>query len=253
MSGFAHLTGSPDGPPTLPAFGLADSIAGVAASAAVSMALYQREKDGKGQVIDLDLLSPIMTAVGPGVIYADQLGIDQDRTGNRSLNNAPRNTYKTRDGHWLAISTSANTIAERVLRLVGHPEVLAEPWFANGRSRAEHADLLDDYVGEWIGARDRDDVMAAFEAAGAAVAPVYKPSELLEDPQVQALELITSVPDEDFGPIRMQNVMWRMGRTPGSIRSTGRALGADTDDILKEELGLSAEEIRDLRERGVIG
>jgi len=139
-----------------------------------------------------------------------------------------------------------------VLRLVGHPEVVDEPWFAHGRSRAEHADLLDGYVGEWIAARDRAEVMALFEAAGAAVAPVYKPSELLEDPQVQALELITTVPDEDLGPIRMQNVMWRMGRTPGSIRSTGRALGADTDEILENDLALSAEDVRKLRERGVV-
>ncbi|WP_404385336.1 CoA transferase [Knoellia locipacati] len=253
MSGFAHLTGQPDGPPTLPAFGLADSIAGVAGAAAVSMALFQREKDGRGQEIDLDLLSPIMTAVGPGVIYADQLGIDQERTGNRSQNNAPRNTYQTRDGHWVAISTSANPIAERVLRLVGHPEVITEPWFAHGRSRAEHADLLDGYVGEWIAARDRTDVMEAFAAAGAAVAPVYKPSELLEDPQVKALELITTVPDEDLGPVQMQNVMWRMGRTPGSIRSTGRGLGADTSSILNEVLDLSAEDLRRLRSQGVIG
>ena len=252
MSGFAHLTGQPDGPPTLPAFGLADSIAGVAGAAAVSMALYQREKDGKGQEIDLDLLSPIMTAVGPGIIYADQLGIDQDRTGNRSLNNAPRNTYRTRDDHWLAISTSANPIAERVMRLVGHPEVIDEPWFAHGRTRAQHADLLDGYVGEWIGARTREEVIAAFEEAGAAVAPVYKPSELLDDPQVKALELVTTVEDEDLGPIRMQNVMWRMGRTPGRIRGTGRAVGADSEAILVDELHLPEEEVARLRANGVI-
>jgi crotonobetainyl-CoA:carnitine CoA-transferase CaiB-like acyl-CoA transferase len=252
MSGFAHLTGQPDGPPTLPAFGLADSIAGIAAAAAVSMALYQRTKDGRGQEIDVDLLSPIMTAVGPGVMYADQLGIDQARTGNRSQNNAPRNTYRTKDGHWLAISTSANTIAERVLCLVGHPEVVDEPWFANGRSRAQHADLLDSYVGTWIAQRDRDDVMSAFEAAGAAVAPVYKPSELLTDPQVEALELITTVPDDDFGPLKMQNVMWRMGRTPGRIRSTGRALGADTNTILRDELALSSTDIDHLRTKGTV-
>ena len=252
MSGFAHLTGQPDGPPTLPAFGLADSIAGVAGAAAVSMALYPREKDGKGQEIDLDLLSPIMTAVGPGIIYADQLGIDQDRTGNRSLNNAPRNTYRTRDDHWLAISTSANPIAERVLRLVGHPEVIDEPWFAHGRTRAQHADLLDGYVGEWIGARTREEVIAAFEEAGAAVAPVYKPSELLDDPQVKALELVTTVEDEDLGPIRMQNVMWRMGRTPGRIRGTGRAPGADSEAILVDELHLSVEEVATLRTNGVV-
>ncbi|WP_219413525.1 CaiB/BaiF CoA transferase family protein [Pseudonocardia nigra] len=253
MSGFAYLTGQPDGAPTLPAFGLADSIAGIAGAAAVSMALFHRTRDGKGQEIDLDLLSPIMTAVGPGVIYADQLGIDQRRTGNRSQNNAPRNTYKTGDGHWVAISTSANSIAERVLTLVGHPEVVDEPWFATGRQRAQHADLLDRYVGDWIAERTRDEVIEAFSEAGAAVAPVYKPSELLTDPQVKALELITTVDDPDLGPMQMQNVLWRMGRTPGAIRSTGRARGQDTDAVLIDELGLSPSELDDLRRRGVVG
>jgi crotonobetainyl-CoA:carnitine CoA-transferase CaiB-like acyl-CoA transferase len=253
MSGFAHLTGERDGPPTLPAFGLADSIAGIAGAAAVSMALYQRAKDGQGQEIDLDLLSPIMTAVGPAVIYADQLGIDQERNGNRSSNNAPRNTYRTADGHWVAISTSADSIAKRVMSLVGHPEVLEEPWFATGRQRAEHADLLDGYVGDWIIDRTRAEVAQAFEEAGAAVAPVYRPSELLEDPQVQAMELITTVDDPELGPIQMQNVMWRMGRTPGRIRTTGKALGADSDEILQRELGLACEEVKELRNRGVVG
>ncbi len=253
MSGFAHLTGEPDGPPTLPSFGLADSIAGVAGAAAVSMALLQRSRDGLGQVIDLDLLTPIMTAIGPAVIYADQLGIDQGRHGNRSVNNAPRNTYRSSDGHWMAVSTSADAIARRVLELVGHPEVVDEPWFASGRSRVEHADLLDRYVGGWIGQHTRAEVMAAFEDVGAAVAPVYRPSELLDDPQVKAMDLITTVPDDDLGPMRMQNVMWRMGRTPGRIRSTGRALGSDSDDILREVVGLSPERIAALRKRGVVG
>ncbi|MGA4692185.1 CaiB/BaiF CoA transferase family protein [Rhodococcus sp. AB351] len=252
MSGFAHLTGHPDGPPTLPAFGLADSIAGVAGSSAVSMALFERERNGgTGQEIDLDLLTPIMTAVGPGVIYADQLGIDQQRTGNRSQNNAPRNLYRTKDDHWVAVSTSAQAIAERVLRLVGHPEVIDEDWFATGRTRAEHADLLDKYVGDWIADRTRDEVVVAFEEAGAAVAPVYRPSDLLTDPQVVATDMVTTVDDDDLGPVRMQNIMWRMGRSPGAIRHTGRPAGADTDRVLSH-LGRSPEDIDELRARGVI-
>ncbi|WP_280418285.1 CaiB/BaiF CoA transferase family protein [Nocardia carnea] len=252
MSGFAHLTGQPDGPPTLPAFGLADSIAGVAGSSAVSMALFERERNGgTGQEVDLDLLSPIMTAVGPGVIYADQLGIDQQRTGNRSQNNAPRNLYRTADDHWLAISTSAQAIAERVLRLVGHPEVIDEEWFATGRTRAEHADLLDEYVGGWIAERTRDEVTSIFEEAGAAVAPVYRPSDLLKDPQVVATDMVTTVDDDELGPMRMQNVMWRMTKSPGAIRHTGRPAGADTDKVLIH-LGRTPEDIDDLRARGVI-
>ncbi|MEH6797239.1 MAG: CoA transferase [Rhodococcus sp. (in: high G+C Gram-positive bacteria)] len=252
MSGFAHLTGEADGPPTLPAFGLADSLAGIAGSSAVSMALLHRTNNGgQGQQIDLDLLSPIMAAVGPGVIYADQLGIDQERTGNRSSNNAPRNLYKTADGHWLAISTSANSIAERVLVLVGHPEVLDEPWFATGRQRAAHADLLDEYVGGWIGDRTKDVVIDEFEKAGAAVAPVYKPSDLLSDPQVNAIEMVTTVEDDDLGPVRMQNVMWRMGGSPGSIRYTGRKHGADTDEVLTE-IGCSADEIEAMHRDSIV-
>lgn len=118
MSGFAHLTGVPEGPPTLPAFGLADSIAGIAGSSAVMMALYHRDAgpspSGEGQVIDLNLLEPITTAVGPSPTYYQQFGTVDMRHGNRSTNNSPRNTYRTKDGRWVAVSTSAQAIAERV-------------------------------------------------------------------------------------------------------------------------------------------
>jgi len=252
MSGFAHLTGQADGPPTLPAFGLADSIAGIAASSAVSMALFERERNGgRGQVIDLDLLLPIMTAVGPGPTVYDQLGVVGQRQGNRSTNNAPRNIYETADGHWVAVSTSAQAIAERVLRLVGHPEVIDQAWFANGHSRAEHADELDAMVGGWIAERARDDVIAAFTEAGAAIAPVYSARDLVGDPHVRETGMLTPVDDDRLGPVLQHNVMWRMSRTPGSIRFTGRPPGHDTDAVLGTELGLTIDELSALRADGV--
>ena len=253
MSGFAHLTGQADGPPTLPAFGLADSIAGIAASSAVSMALLAREKDpaGRGQVVDLNLLEPIMTAVGPGPTVYQQTGEVGTRHGNRSTNNAPRNAYETSDGHWVAISTSAQSIAERVMRLVGRPEVLEEPWFAAGSTRAEHADELDAMVGGWIAERTRDDVLAAFDEAGAAVAPIYSARDLVEDPHVRGTGMLREVEDVDLGPMVQHDVMWRMSETPGSIRFTGRGHGQDTDEVLGG-LGLDEAALADLRSRGVI-
>ncbi len=251
MSGFAHLTGDPDGPPTLPAFGLADSIAGVTASSAIAMALYARERTGQGQVIDLSLLAPIMTGGGPGPTAYQQTGVVGMRQGNRSTNNSPRNTYRTKDGHWVAISTSAQAIAERVLRLVGHPEVVDEPWFASGRERAQHADLLDEYVGDWIGQRTRADVVTAFGEAGAAVAPVYDARDIVEDEHVRATGMITYVDDERLGPLAVHGLLWGMSRTPGAIRFLGRDLGADTDDVLAE-VGVEAAELDDLRRRQVI-
>ncbi|WP_433533169.1 CaiB/BaiF CoA transferase family protein [Micromonospora sp. CA-263727] len=253
MSGFAHLTGAADGPPTLPAFGLADSICGIAASSAVVMALWHRDRTGgTGQVIDLSLLEPIMTAVGPGPTVYDQLGIVEHRHGNRSTNNAPRNTYRTSDGAWVAVSTSAQAIAERVLRLVGHPEVIDEPWFRTGAGRAAHADELDAYVGDWIGARTREEVSRAFTEAGAAVAPVYDARDIVSDPHVRETGMVTVVDDPDLGPMRMHNVMWRMSATPGRIRFTGRAPGADTDTLLIDELGCDPAEIADLRARDIV-
>ncbi|HET8977070.1 MAG TPA: CoA transferase [Solirubrobacteraceae bacterium] len=250
MSGFAAITGEADGPPTLPPFGLADSIAGLTAANATMMALYHRDaRGGEGQEIDVSILEPLVTVLGPQPIVYDQLGEIQERTGNRSVNNAPRNTYRTSDGKWVAVSTSANSVAQRVLRLVGHPELTEEPWFATGSGRAEHVELLDEIVSDWVAARTRDEVIDAFTEAGAAIAPVYDVADLMADPQVLARDAITEVADPDLGPVRMQNLLFRMSATPGAIRFTGRPLGADTEAILGGELGL---DVADLRERGIV-
>ncbi|MEV6845751.1 CoA transferase [Actinoplanes sp. NPDC051411] len=253
MSGFANLTGEADGPPTLPSFGLADSICALAGASAVLMALRHREVGGgPGQVIDLSILEPMMMAVGPSPAAYYHAGVIETRHGNRSTNNAPRNTYRTKDGSWVAVSTSAQRIAERVLRMVGHPEVIDEPWFASGRGRAEHVDLLDGYVGDWIAARDRDEVMNAFVAAEAAIAPVYDARDLIEDEHVRATGMLVEVPDDDLGRVLMHNVLWRMSETPGRIRFTGRRLGEFTDEVLIGELGLDPSHIAALRAEGVV-
>lgn len=251
MSGFAAATGEADGPPTLPAFGLADSICGMAASSAILMALRHRDATGEGQVCDLSILEPIMTAVGPAPTIYQQLGVVEPRRGNRSSSNAPRNTYRTADGSWVAISTSAQSIADRVMRLVGHPEVIDEPWFASGHGRVQHVDELDAYVGDWIAARTRDEVIEAFTEAGAAIAGVYDARDLTEDPHIRETQMLTEVPDDDLGPVLQHNVMWRMSRTPGRIRHTGRRLGQDTDAVL-QELGYDQEEIARMREEGAV-
>lgn len=253
MSGFAQITGDPDGPPTLPPFGLADGITAQAAATAILMALYYRDaRGGSGQVLDLAIIEPILTILGPQPIVYDQLGIVQTRTGNRSVNNAPRNTYRTSDGRWVAVSTSAQTIAERVMHLVGHPEIIDEEWFASGTERAKHADLLDRYVGGWIGEHDLDIVIKKFEESEAAVAPVYDISQIMDDPQFQALDSIVSIDDPDLGSVKMQNVMFRMSETPGGIKWAGRRLGEDNKSVYVDELGLSDEQLKSLSEEGVL-
>ena len=137
------------------------------------------------------------------------------------------------------------------MRLVGRPDVVDEPWFATGTGRAAHADDLDGAVAEWVGQRTRHDVIAAFEAANAAVAPVYYARDIVADPQFNALGTIRYVADDDLGRIAMQGPLFRMSRDNAPIRFTGRAPGADTDAVLGE-LGLSAAELSSLHAEGVL-
>ncbi|MGC9156547.1 MAG: CoA transferase, partial [Ferrimicrobium sp.] len=171
---------------------------------------------------------------------------------NRSVNNAPRNTYRTRDGKWVAVSASAYRIACRVMELVGHPEVIQEEWFADGRGRVAHVDEIDRYLTEWISVRDRDEVIRAFEEAQAAIAPIYDAKDIVEDPHVQATQMLIEVPDDDLGTVLMHNVMWKMSKTPGRVAFTGRAIGQDTREILGNELGVDDSEIEDLVAEGVV-
>jgi crotonobetainyl-CoA:carnitine CoA-transferase CaiB-like acyl-CoA transferase len=247
MSGFAALTGEPDGPPTLPPFGLADGIAALATAYAVMVGL----RTGVGQVIDMAIIEPILMLLGGQLTAYDQLGHVQPRTGNRSVNNAPRNVYRTADGEWVAVSTSSQSIAERVLRLVGRPDVVDEPWFATGHQRAQHADELDAAVAGWIAARPTDEVVAEFEKAQAAISRVYDVRGVMADPQYEALGTVQTVDDAELGPVKMQNVLFRLSETPGGIRWPGRPHGADTDEVLAR-VGVTREQLAALRAAGIV-
>jgi crotonobetainyl-CoA:carnitine CoA-transferase CaiB-like acyl-CoA transferase len=251
MSGFAASTGQSDGPPTLPPFGLGDGIASLATAFAIMTALHARSTTGSGQVIDLAIIEPIMALLGPQISRWDQLGTVQPRSGNRSSNNAPRNLYRSQDGYWLAVSASAQSIAERVLRLVGRADLVEQPWFSQGDQRASHADEIDAAVGDWISQRRRDEVIAAFEAAQAAIGAVYDAADIVADPQFQALGTIHQIDDPELGPMLMQGPLFRLSAAAAVIAHTGRKHGADNETVLAE-LGFTTEQIAAWRSEGAI-
>jgi crotonobetainyl-CoA:carnitine CoA-transferase CaiB-like acyl-CoA transferase len=243
MSGFAALNGEVDGPPLLPPLALADGVTAFAAAFAILAALRARESTGRGQVVDLSLVEPLMMLLGPQLAQYDLLGQLQPRTGNRSSHNAPRNLYRTADDRWVAVSSSATSVAGRVLRLVGRADLVSEPWFSTGAGRAAHVDEIDDAVAGWIVDRQLADVVRAFEEVEAAIAPVYDASDLAADPQLRAIGAIADVPDIELGRVLMSNVVARLSETPGEIRWPGRAHGADTDAVLGE-LGIDPAPLR---------
>jgi len=252
FSGFAHVVGQADGPPTLANLPLGDGIAGITGAYAIMVALYGRANNGgRGQVIDLSLYEPLFRLLEPAVIDYDQLGIASGRIGNRSTHVAPRNTYRCGDGQWVSLSGSTPTIWERLCAAIGRPELATDPRFASNEVRIENVEPLDKEIGAWMGAHPRDEVIRIMNQAQVAVGPIFDIPTIFNDPHFAAREDLVEVADPDFGSMRLANVVPRFSDTPGRVRTTGPALGAHTDEVLGE-IGLSSGDIASLRDEQVI-
>ncbi|MFA5885180.1 MAG: CoA transferase [Acidimicrobiia bacterium] len=228
MGGFAALNGEPDGAPLLPPVALTDEVTALVGAFAVMVALHHRDRTGEGQVIDVNLLESMIAMIGPLPAVWAQRGELQPRLGSGIPYSVPRGTFRCADGVWVAVSASAESIAQRVLALVG---VADDPRFGDFDGRVHHRRELDELVGAWIGARPSEDVLRAFTEAQAAIAPVYTMQDLLADEHVQARGTFV-----DVDGVTMPGPVARLGRSPGEVRHAGRPLGADTDAVLREVL-----------------
>jgi crotonobetainyl-CoA:carnitine CoA-transferase CaiB-like acyl-CoA transferase len=252
MSGFASKNGFADRPPVLPPLALADMIAGLYGSNAVLIALREIEqRGGKGQVIDLPLLDPIFSILGPEAALYKLTQRIEPRVGSRSNNTSPRNVYETRDGRFISISASIQNMAERLFRAIGRADMIDDPRFRTNSDRVKNIDECDRPVAEFIKARTLAEGLAIFEAAEVTAAPVYDIDQFLADPHVRAREIVTELPDAEMGSVPMHAVVPRLSGTPGDIRTPAPALGEHNGEILGG-LGLSGAAIDDLRSRKVI-
>jgi crotonobetainyl-CoA:carnitine CoA-transferase CaiB-like acyl-CoA transferase len=230
MSGFAHVTGQPDGPPTLPPFMLADGVAAMAATYAVMMALYHRDTHDAG----------------------GQLGVVQSRTGNRVDASAPRNAYRTADHKWIALSSAASSTAMAVYRAIERPDLAALSDYVGPVPRQRRSEEIDRLVADWVGKHSFDQVMKVFLAEGVAAAPVYDAGQLLADEHFRARGTFVAVDDHQLGRTTVQAPVAVLSETPGAIKHLGRQLGADNDSVFGGLLGLDTARIGALREAGTI-
>ena len=253
MSGFAAVTGQPDGPPTLPPFMLADGVAALAASYAVMMALYHRDTHGAGgQLVDVSLVEPLARLVEQTTLAYDQLGVVQPRTGNRVDASAPRNTYLTRDDKWVAVSSAASSTAKAVYRAIERPDLATLPEYVEPVQRQQRSAEIDALVAEWVSRHSFDETMKVFLGEGVAAAPVYDARELLADEHFRARGTFVAVDDGELGPVTVQSPVAVLSETPGAVQHLGRALGADNDSVYGGLLGLDAAQIGALRTAGTI-
>jgi crotonobetainyl-CoA:carnitine CoA-transferase CaiB-like acyl-CoA transferase len=253
MSGFAQVTGQPDGPPTLPPFMLADGVAALAATYAVMMALYHRDAHGGGgQLVDVNLIEPLARLIETQTLAFDQLGVVTQRVGNRLDASAPRNAYRTADDRWLALSSASPSIAMRVFRAIDRADLADDPDYVDPVRRQERAIELDDLVARWVAERTLDEAMRVFEAAEVTAAPVYDAPQLLGDEHLRARGSFVTVDDPDLGPMTVQAPVAVLSETPGRVDHLGRALGADNDAVFGGLLGIDDDCLAALRATGVI-
>ena len=254
MSGFAHITGQADGPPTLPPLPLADTVSALYATIGVLLSLYQRDakKSGRGQSVDVSLLESLYTVLSGHAIAYDQLGLPGKRTGNRTSGSAPRNASRTKDDRWIAIAGSTQALTERLFREMGRADLIADPRFKSNRDRLANVEVLDDIVGAWVLERTQTECIDQLVKAEVAVAPVADFKDLAEDPHLISRKVLTTIDDPELGKLRMPDVLPRMSDTPGRIEYAGLPMGAYNEEIYCGRLGLSKDELAALKAEGVI-
>lgn len=245
MSGFAYRTGFPDREPVLPPLALADMIAGIYGASATSMALFARaEGRARGQVIDLSLLEPMFSVLGPEAAIFKTTGKIKERVGSASNTASPRNVYKCADGKYLALSGSTPAVAKRIFEIIGRPEMITDPRFATNSDRVKNRTLVDEAVGGWFAERDGEEALAVMRKAGATVGPIYNVADAVSDPHFQERGIVVDVEDVTFGTLPMHNILPRLSATPGVWRRPAPEIGEHNVEVLTEA-GFNAAEIEE--------
>ncbi|MDE0970772.1 MAG: CoA transferase [Arenicellales bacterium] len=251
-SGFAAMNGFADRPPVLPPLALADMVAGLYGAVAALVALRHCEVDqGKGQVVDLPLFDPLLSILGPQAALYELTGELPERLGSRSNLTAPRNSYRCRDGQFVALSASMQSMYERLMRTIGRPELIEDNRFLTNSDRVRNNDQLDRVVAQFIESHDQYDVLQIFRDAGVTVGPVHDTLGMLNDPLVKENKVMVRLPDEEIDSVVMHNVAARLSETPGLIRSPAPTLGEHNSEILGD-IGIDETELSTLGEQGVI-
>jgi crotonobetainyl-CoA:carnitine CoA-transferase CaiB-like acyl-CoA transferase len=235
MSGFADRTGFPDREPVLPPLALADMIAGIYGASATTMALYARQNGrARGQVIDLSLLEPMFSVLGPEAAIHAVTGKIKQRVGSASNTASPRNVYRCADGKYLALSGSTPAVARRIFEIIGRPDMNSDPRFATNSDRVKHRGLVDEAVGAWFAARDSVEALAIMRESGATVGPIYNIADAMADRHFGEREIIVDVEDAEFGTLPMHDIVPHLSATPGVWRRAAPDIGEHTREVLAE-------------------
>jgi formyl-CoA transferase len=252
MGGLRYVTGEPDRPPARAGISIGDSLAAMHAVMGITMALHERERAGRGQLVDAALYESVLAVMENLVTEYDITGYVRERSGSVLPGIAPSNAYPCAGGELILIGGNGDTVYARLTDAMGRPDLKTDARFVDHGSRGANQSELDAIISDWTAGCALPDLLALLEAQGVPASRVYRAPDMLEDPQFEAREAIVTVEHPVFGPVRMQNAFPKLSRTPGSVRWPGPPLGAHTDEVLAERAGVSPEGLAELRAARVI-
>ena len=253
MAGLTNLIGEPDGPPMTPGYPLGDLIAGLYGAFSVMVGLYNRDvKGGTGQVIDLALFEAVLRLLDFDPIQYDQMNTIHMRSGNSAAYVAPSSTFMTKDGKWLTLAASTQSVWLRLAKAVDREDMITDPRYLENPQRLKRSDEVNGAIGEWIESRTLSQVVERFEEHEVAFSTIFDAKDMFNDVQYQAREALVRVPDSDLGEAVVQNVVPKFSKTPGSVDWLGSKMGTHNEEIYCGELGYSAEKLQQLKDAKIV-
>ena len=251
-SGYAYINGWPSTPPTSPPFGFAESIAGISAAFGTAMALFNRGRTGVGDVVDVALYEPLMFIIGDIILQWTGNGAIQERVGNGTGSASPRGIFQAKDGKWLSIAASSQTIAVRLFEAMDRPDIIKDPRYATNAARMEHNEDMQKIVSEWVQTQPRTDILAILESHDVVAAGVNDARDVTEDPHFSERTLVDLTGSDLLGKVKMPGPILHVSSYSGPEYAGVPAIGQHTKEVLQDFLGFDDARIQSLAQSGVI-
>lgn len=252
FSGIREITGDADRPPARVAVSMTDYITGLYGAFGAVLAILERQRSGRGQVVDSALYEAAFSFMEPHIPAYQQLGEVATRCGSRLPGHTPNTLFETADGRYIHITAGSQSIFKRLAIAMGQPELLDDPRYATPTARAQREEETENLVSAWTRQHTLEELEAILKKAAVPASRIYNLADIFKDPHYQARGMIVAPEDPELGPIAMANVVPRLSRTPGAVRWAGHDTGEDTAEVLTAELGLSQQQLDELAAANVI-
>ncbi|MDH3761806.1 MAG: CoA transferase [Gammaproteobacteria bacterium] len=251
MSGFRYVNGHPGEAPVRPNLSIGDTISGIHAALGIAMALLEKNRSGNGQVVDVSLVESMFNLMEAVVPEFDGNGVIREPSGSTVTGIVPTNTYRCGDGRYIVIGGNGDSIFQRLMVAAGYPEMASDPRLASNPGRVEHEAEIDAALSQWCGAHDSSWLLSQLDQARVPAGPIYNVEDMINDEHFQARGLFESV-EIDGEPLKIPALVPKLSRTPGATRWPGGELGRENQEILGGLLGLSEQQLEQLRADAVI-